>query len=63
MANRMFLAATAAVMVALATGYAQDASAPVRTCAAATPKSCIGIRHSWDPYPGWWEDVRILTEH
>ena len=52
----MVLAATAAAMVALATGYAQDASAAVRTCAAATPKSCIGRRNRWDPYPGWWED-------
>ena len=22
---------------------------------AATPKSCIGMKRSWDPYPGWWE--------
>ena len=20
-----------------------------------TPKSCIGMTRSWDPYPGWWE--------
>jgi len=52
----MVLAVTAVVVVAMATGYAQEASASVRKCAAATPKSCIGIRHSWDPYPGWWED-------
>ena len=52
----MVLAVTAVVVVAMATGYAQDASVSVRKCAAATPKSCVGIRHSWDPYPGWWED-------
>ena len=23
--------------------------------AATTPKSCIGMKRSWDPYPGWWE--------
>ena len=23
---------------------------------AATPQSCIGMKRSWDPYPGWWED-------
>ena len=22
---------------------------------AATPQSCIGMKRSWDPYPGWWE--------
>ena len=29
------------------------AAAPVPK--AATPKSCIGMARSWDPYPGWWE--------
>ena len=27
-----------------------------RQCAAATPQSCIGMKRSWDPYPGWWEN-------
>ena len=22
---------------------------------AAQPKSCVGMKRSWDPYPGWWE--------
>ena len=45
-----------ALAAALATWPVHGNSAEVGKCAAATPKSCIGMKHSWDPYPGWWED-------
>lgn len=39
-------------VIAVLTASVMTASAVPK---AATPQSCIGMKRSWDPSPGWWE--------
>ena len=54
-AKTLFVAAVTALSAVC--GAAADG---INTCShrvpkAATPQSCIGMKRSWDPSPGWWE--------
>ena len=51
----LFVAAVTALSAVYSASSAGINTWSNRVPKAATPQSCIGMKRSWDPSPGWWE--------